>query len=137
MNDRWARTFERTSDTPNGSPQSTKHSRAPTHCTGRAPVGLVVEVQRARLVHLLQLLPVAEVEGEVRGDDGFADDLKHLLVLAGAQGGEDVVPFQLWRQAHSDRHLLAPAACSVPPMRAGLQSQSLFLCYLLITVYFP
>lgn len=58
---------------------------------------LVVEVQRPRLVHLLQLLPVPKVQGEVSGDDGFADDLQHLLVLAGAQGGEDVVPFQLQR----------------------------------------
>lgn len=60
-------------------------------------MGLVVEVQRPCLVHLLQLLPVPKVEGEVGGDDGFADDLQHLLVLAGAQRGEDIVPFQLQR----------------------------------------
>lgn len=56
-----------------------------------------MEVQRPRLVHLLQLLPVPKVQGEVSGNDGFADDLQHLLILAGAQGGEDVVPFQLQR----------------------------------------
>lgn len=56
-----------------------------------------MEVQRPRLVHLLQLLPVPKVQGEVSGDDGFADDLQHLLILAGAQSGEDVVPFQLQR----------------------------------------
>lgn len=69
-------------------------------------MGLVVEVQRPCLVHLLQLLPVPEVQGEVGGDDGFADDLQHLLVLAGAQGGEDVVPFQLLRD---QRTPVAPA----------------------------
>lgn len=56
-----------------------------------------MKVQRPRLVHLLQLLPVPKVESEVSGDDGFADDLQHLLVLAGAQSGEDVVSFQLQR----------------------------------------
>lgn len=59
------------------------------------PMWLVIKVQRPSLVHLFQLLPVPEVQSEVRGDDGFADDLKHLLIFAGAQGGEDVVPFQL------------------------------------------
>lgn len=71
---------------------------------------LVIEVQRPGLVHLFQLLPVPEVQGQVRGDDGLADDLQHLLVLAGAQGGEDVVPFQLRKtQTHTadDQHALA------------------------------
>lgn len=66
---------------------------------------LIIEVQRAGLVHLLQLLPVPEVQSKVSGNDGFADDLQHVLVLAGAQGGEDVVPFQLQEtQTHSTSH---------------------------------
>lgn len=68
-----------------------------------------MEVQRPRLVHLLQLLPVPKVQGEVSGDDGFADDLQHLLVLAGAQGGEDVVPFQLQRDQRKTTNSSTPS----------------------------
>jgi hypothetical protein len=59
------------------------------------PMRLIVKVKRSGLVHLLQLLPVSEVQGKVGGDDGFADDLEHLLILTGAQRGENVMPFQL------------------------------------------
>lgn len=74
-------------------------------------MGLVVEVQRPCLVHLLQLLPVPKVQCEVSGDDGFADDLQHLLVLAGAQGGEDVVPFQLQRDQRKTTSSTQDAKC--------------------------
>lgn len=56
---------------------------------------MVVEVQRLRGQQLCQLLVVVKVEGEVRGDDGLPDDLQHLLILAGIQVGENIVPFQL------------------------------------------
>ena len=56
---------------------------------------MVVQVQRLRGQQLAQLLVVVEVQGEVRGDDGLPDDLQHLLVLAGIQVGENIVPFQL------------------------------------------
>lgn len=59
------------------------------------PVRAVVEVQRAHRQKLRQLLVVVEVQGEVGGDDGLPDDLQHLLVLAGIQVGENIVPFQL------------------------------------------
>lgn len=75
------------------------------------PMGLVVEVQRPCLVHLLQLLPVPKVQCEVSGDDGFADDLQHLLVLAGAQGGEDVVSFQLQRDQRKTTSSTQNAKC--------------------------
>lgn len=74
-------------------------------------MGLVVEVQRPCLVHLLQLLPVPKVQCEVSGDDGFADDLQHLLVLAGAQGGEDIVPFQLQRNQRKTTSSTQNAKC--------------------------
>lgn len=56
---------------------------------------MVVEVQAAGGEQLRQLLAVTEVKGKVRRDDGLADDLQHLLVLAGSQVGENIVPFQL------------------------------------------
>ena len=62
---------------------------------------VVVEVQRPRGVQLGQLLAVAEVQGKVGGDDGLADDLEDLLVLAGSQVGENIVPFQLWETKRS------------------------------------
>ena len=81
------------------------------------PMWLVIQVQRPGLVHLFQLLPVPEVQSEVRGDDGFADDLKHLLVFAGAQGGEDVVPFQLG--GDTSRHTWAQMPTHAPTASAG------------------
>lgn len=65
------------------------------------PVWVVVQVQRTRGQQLRQLLVVVEVQGEVRGDDGLPDDLQHLLVLAGIQVGENIVPFQLWETKRS------------------------------------
>lgn len=65
------------------------------------PVWVVVQVQRVRGQQLRQLLTVVEVQGEVRGDDGLADYLQHLLILAGIQVGENIVPFQLWETKRS------------------------------------
>lgn len=65
------------------------------------PVGMVVQVQRACAQQISKLLAVAKVECQVGGDDGFADDLQHLLVLAGSQVGENIVPFQLWETKRS------------------------------------
>lgn len=62
---------------------------------------MVVQVQRACVQQLSKLLAVAKVECQVSGDDGFADDLQHLLVLAGSQVGENIVPFQLWETKRS------------------------------------
>lgn len=62
---------------------------------------MVVEVERAPRQKLRQLLVVVEVQGEVGGDDGLPDDLQHLLVLAGIQVGENIVPFQLWKTKRS------------------------------------
>lgn len=56
---------------------------------------MVAQVQCARSHQLRQLLVVVEVQGQVRGNDGLPDDLQHLLVLAGIQVGENIVPFQL------------------------------------------
>ena len=56
---------------------------------------VVVQIQPANGQQLRQLLVVVEVQGKVCGDDGLADDLQHLLVLAGIQVGENIVPFQL------------------------------------------
>lgn len=56
---------------------------------------MVVQVQRTQGQQLRQLLVVVEVQGEVRGYDCLSDDLQHLLVLAGIQVGENIVPFQL------------------------------------------
>lgn len=65
------------------------------------PVGMVVQIQRTWGQHLRQLVVVVEVEGEVCGDDGLSNDLQHLLVLAGSQVGENIVPFQLWETKRS------------------------------------
>lgn len=93
------------------------------------PVRLVVEVQRPGLVHLLQLLPVPEVQGQVRGDDGLADDLQHLLVLAGAQGGEDVVPFQLRGHKHTPPVTRTLSARANPPPREGKSASGRHLAH--------
>lgn len=65
------------------------------------PVRVVVKVQRTGGEKLRQLLVVVEVQGKVRGDDGLTDDLQHLLILAGIQVGENIVPFQLWETKRS------------------------------------
>lgn len=62
---------------------------------------MVVKVQPPSGEQLRELVAVAEVEGEVGGDDGLADDLEDLLVLAGSQVGENIVPFQLWETKRS------------------------------------
>lgn len=70
----------------------------PTFAPARAaprPVRVVVEVQCAGAQELRQLLVVVKVQRQVGGDDGLPDDLQHLLVLAGIQVGENIVPFQL------------------------------------------
>lgn len=46
-------------------------------------------------MQLFKLFSVSKIQGKVGGDDGFPDDLKYLLIFAGAQIGEDIVPFQL------------------------------------------
>ena len=74
---------------------------APVRVVVTWPVWVVVQVQRLRGQQLAQLLVVVEVQGEVRGDDGLPDDLQHLLVLAGIQVGENIVPFQLWETKRS------------------------------------
>lgn len=48
-------------------------------------------------MQLFKLLSVSKIQGKVCGDDGFPDDLKNLLIFTGAQIGEDIVPFQLWK----------------------------------------
>lgn len=48
-------------------------------------------------MQLLKLFSVSKIQGKVCGNDGFPDDLEYLLILAGAQIGEDIVPFQLWK----------------------------------------
>lgn len=65
------------------------------------PVRVVVQVQCVRGQQLRQLLVVVKVQGKVRGDDGLSDYLQHLLVLAGIQVGENIVPFQLWETKRS------------------------------------
>lgn len=65
------------------------------------PVGVVIQVQAAWGQELCELLMVVEVQGQVGGNDGLPDDLQHLLVLAGIQVGENIVPFQLWKTERS------------------------------------
>lgn len=48
-------------------------------------------------MQLFKLFSIPKIQGKVCGDDGFPDDLKYLLVFTGAQIGEDIVPFQLWK----------------------------------------
>lgn len=48
-------------------------------------------------MQLFQLFSVSKVQGKICSNDGFADDLQNLLILTGAQSGEDIVPFQLWK----------------------------------------
>lgn len=48
-------------------------------------------------MQLFKLFSVSKIQGEVCGDDGFPDDLEYLLIFTGAQIGEDIVPFQLWK----------------------------------------
>lgn len=61
-------------------------------------MGSVVQVQRPRGQQLGQLLAIAEVQRQVRSDDGLPDDLQNLLILTGSQVGENIVPFQLWEK---------------------------------------
>lgn len=92
-----------------------------------SPVGVVVQVQCTCAQEVSKLLAVAKVERQVGGDDGFADDLQHLLVLAGSQVGENIVPFQLWETKRSIKkqklHLggirLGWAASAKPPKKKG------------------
>lgn len=69
--------------------------------TASRPVWMVVQVQATGGQELRQLLVVVEVEGKVGGDDSLPNDLQHLLVLAGIQVGENIVPFQLWKTKRS------------------------------------
>lgn len=48
-------------------------------------------------MQLFKLFPVSKIQGQVCSNDGFPDDLKYLLIFTGAQIGEDIVPFQLWK----------------------------------------
>lgn len=62
------------------------------------PVHSVVQVQPPSGQQLSQLLAIAEVQRQVRSDDGLPDDLQNLLILTGSQVGENIVPFQLWEK---------------------------------------
>lgn len=62
---------------------------------------MVVQVQSSGTQQVGELLSVAKVKGQVGGNDGLADDLQHLLILAGSQVGENIVPFQLWETKRS------------------------------------
>lgn len=48
-------------------------------------------------MQLFKLFSISKIQGKVCGDDGFPDNLKDLLIFTGAQIGEDIVPFQLWK----------------------------------------
>lgn len=61
-------------------------------------MGSVVQVQRPCGQKLGQLLAIAEVQRQVRRNDGLPDDLQNLLILTGSQVGENIVPFQLWEK---------------------------------------
>lgn len=52
-------------------------------------------------MQLFKLFSISKIQGKVCGNNGFPDDLKYLLIFAGAQIGEDIVPFQLWKSKNT------------------------------------
>lgn len=48
-------------------------------------------------MQLFKLFSISKVQGKICSNDGFPNNLKDLLIFTGAQIGEDIVPFQLWK----------------------------------------